>query len=263
MVDYSKNFEFIGDFVVCGQKCKQIKCVKEYYDFYAKRTIKVGELGGYASISITKHIKNWIDIDSMVGDFITENCSVQIEKKEIIGHSNVKILYDLVNNMISNWWWKAETKTPSVVNAIIYKSSLIKKFIIELFNKEEICIKQTSNISETERILLWTLLGAIQEAILKVHITVCREKFSNFLQKEDLNKIDNIKVPKIINEMENKNEITNEEKIVLETINSNRNMIHFISNRPIHNYNKYINSIDDFVLIAKKIFGNQQKFLTK
>ncbi len=83
------------------------------------------------------------------------------------------------------------------------------------------------------------------------------------MQKEDLNKIDNIKVPKIINEMENKNEITNEEKIVLETINSNRNMIHFISNRPIHNYDKYINSIDDFVLIAKKIFGNQQKFLTK
>ena len=261
MYDYSKNFEFIGDYNIFNQNFCQIKCIKEYYDFYEKRTIKKGELGGFVNKNSIQYIDKWISRDCYVGDCITETCYIKEATKETIPHSNIQELKNKILYMIKNWWWKAETFQPSIINAIIYKSQLIPQFIFKLYTLEEICINQNNNITETDQIVLWTLLGAIQEAILKNNLTVCRERFVEFLGKKDLTEIDNIKVSSIITEMVKLGHVSEEESITLETINSNRNMIHFISNRPVHNYEKYLNAVDEMVKICYKIFKNQQEHL--
>ena len=143
-------------------------------------------MGGFVNKNSIQYIDKWISKDCFVGDCITETCYIREATKDIIPHSNIQELTDKILYIIKNLWWKAETSQPSIINAIIYKSQLIPQFISKLYIQEEICINQNNNITETDQIVLWTLLGAIQEAILKNNLTVCREKFVDFLEKKDL-----------------------------------------------------------------------------
>lgn len=260
MNNYVDNLEFVGNFTISGQHCRQIRCKKEYYDFYAKRTIKQGELGGFINIMSMANIHSWIEKDCVVGGIVVENCSIQRETKQDLIHSTILDLDIMVKRMIQEWLLNVGTSEPSIVNAIIWKSQIIPQFIQKLFLQEEICIKQSTNINESDQIMLWVLLGAIQEALLKVHITVFRDKYSNFLVENPLEKIDNIKESKIVPLLEKKGDIVREEAITLDKIYSNRNMIHFISNRPIHNYENYLNCVEDVIMIFDKLFIKQIEF---
>lgn len=255
MQDNRKNFEY-GDIVtIDGQQYQQIMCTTQYYDFYSKREILKGERGGYCHISYVADNNNWIDKDFIVGAIITEYATITQETKQDINYSPMSEYFDLMKKMSAFWEFKCGVSEPSLINAIMYNSRRIIDFMKEIVRLESLYIEQKHNINDVEQIMLWVMFGAIQEAVLKIHFTIFREKYNNVF---DLQKFDNIRVQVLINELKKDNVVSLEETGVLNTINSNRNMIHFLSNKPLHSYERYCYCVEDGFEIYKKLFELQK-----
>src|SRR5574344_1051091 len=250
-----KNFTYDNIVTKEGQQYQQIICTTQYYDFYSKREILKGEHGGYCHISYVKENNNWIDKNYIVGAVVTETIMIGKEAKQDIDYSPMANYFEEMEYMISFWKLRCGVPEQSLINAIMYNSRHIIDFMKEIVRLESLYIEQKYNINDVEQILLWVMFGAIQEAILKIHLTIFRDEYNDLF---DLKKMDSIKAQTIINKLHKENIITIDDVAILNTINSNRNMIHFLSNKPLFGYERYCYYVEDGFEVYKKLFALQK-----
>ena len=260
LYDYSKNIIICEDRkqVINSKIYFQIQCIHGYKDIYAKRFINKGEYGGFVHSSISK-ITNWIEENDILGMPITETCYIQkvssyckYRKSNLLNHVN--FVKEYVNFCMYN---KKGTSEHSKINAHLWNSQRILGMIEELKQNEEIIINQHTEISDAKKIVLWLLLGAISEAILKLHIILTREKYKDF-EKSDYEKL---KVKDIINKMYEQKDISKEDSIFLHKLNGNRNMIHILNNENIYNYEEYCIAIDNLFQILTDLYNIQKSMI--
>jgi len=83
-----------------------------------------------------------------------------------------------------------------------------------MYDIEDKYITQPRNENDSQLIILWTLLGAIQEAILKLHLNAKRDYYCEFINKYKEG-FENLKVKNILDLLVKDNSIRNEDYIVL------------------------------------------------
>lgn len=256
--DYSDCIEIDRSctYDIQGQKYYRIKCIKEFKDGNAKRTIKVGELGGYLHTT-TNEVKHWIEEYQVVGQEITVTAKIQFESKQQIMHSNIQNFKEPIAEIYKFWMLKCGATEPSLYNAYVSHSKRIWEFADEMYAIEERYITQPNNANESQRILLWVALGAILEAILKLHIVSLRIHYDSFIKSKK--RIEKIKVADILSLLKTENIIENNEFLILSKINGNRNMIHFLNNEQIYSYDTYVQYVDILSNVLEKLFQIQKK----
>lgn len=265
MYNYSKNIKICKNKVkyIDNQKYFQIECISDYKDIYAKRLIKKGELGGFVHEKSSDHINSWLEKYEFVGAPIVEAGTVTNLINEIkdISHSNINDYLSFLDEYIKFCRFSnCGTPEPNLINAYLWHSARISEIAFEMFLLEKRIIESKKDISEIQRIILWSLLGTIGEAFLKLHVIILRHKYSNFLQKHKDN-YDNIKISQIIYEIYKNNDIKEDEKIFLQKLNGNRNMIHILCNEPVYSYDEYCFSVDNLFKIVYKLYQIQKSII--
>lgn len=257
------NLEFVENPVMInGQKYYQVKCVREYKCGFNKRVIKSGELGGYFhELSIDENEPSiWIERDCIVGAPICETAYVQSVQKERFLHSEIIRHRQTIKMMTDIWQFYFGTNEPSIINAVMYKSTNLLLVIDEIYQLEE-RIDKLGSINDMQIILLWLMLGSILDAFLKIHATIFKdtEVISNQCKKDKKNAW-NERASILINCLEKRKDITREESIILEQINNNRNYIHFLNIETPFDYEHYRYYVHQMLRIMNKLFKIQKDF---
>ncbi len=234
-----------------GREYVKVVCIKEYKDVYAKRVIKKGEIGGEIAKGLCPEW--WIEEGQRVGYPTTEVCRLTVEKKKKIDHSKILLFKDEIAEIMFFWLINYQTREKSIYNACISHTERIPQIAAEMFDIEEKYIAQPNNTNESQLIILWVLLGAIQEAILKMHLVARRDYYNDFIEKNK--SIEKVKVNVILNQFKNDETIDNHEYIILEKINGNRNLIHILNNESVYGYEIYCEYVNELYGVLKKLYG--------
>lgn len=223
-------------YIVNGEEYYRIECIKEFKDTYAKRTIKKGEAGGLIHSSINK-VEHWIEDYQMVGKAIIETVIPTMAHKKEITHSCILNFKEPIIEIYKFWILKCGEKEASLFNAYVHHSKRIWDFADEMYAIEDRFLKQSNDPTDSQMILLWVTLGALLEAILKLHFVALRKKYSNFVK--DASSITKLKVNTILDCLKEDGTLSNYEYVILSKVNGNRNMIHFLNNEQIYSYDEY------------------------
>ena len=127
-----------------------------------------------------------------------------------------------------------------------------------MYDIEDKYITQPRNENDSQLIILWTLLGAIQEAILKLHLNAKRDYYCEFINKHK--GFENLKVKNILDLLVKDNSIRNEDYIILEKINGNRNLIHFLNNDHIYPYDIYCQYVDALYKVLLSLYKQEKEY---
>lgn len=235
-----------------GEKYYRVVCLKDFKDTYAKRLIKKGEVGGLVHEKSVDHLPSWIESYQVIGKSITAIGFLRPIRKEKIGHSCILEFKNSTSEIFNFWRMNCGYNGSSLYNAYVTHSTRIAEFAEEMFAIENRFISQSKNPTDSQMIFLWILLGAINEAILKLHIVSLRIKYASFISKEG--KFERMKVSAILDVLKVDGTLSNEEFVILSKINGNRNMIHFLNNESIYFYNTYRDYVEYLFFVFKKLF---------
>ena len=242
--------------IVNGERYYRIKCIKEFKDSSAKRTIKKGEIGGLVHESIVD-TPSWIEEGSIVGATFCETVAMQLAEKEPIKHSCILMFKTAMEEEYSFWRYECGCKDPSLYNAYVSNSTRMKEFAEEMYLIDDEFISQSTDPTNSQMIVLWVFLGAIAEAILKLHIIALRIKYHDFISKEK--KFERMKATSILELLESDSTLSHEEYVSLSKINGNRNSIHFLNNESVDVYDVYYNCVDFLFKIGQKLFEIEKR----
>lgn len=235
-----------------GEKYYRIVCLRDFKDTYAKRLIKKGEVGGLVHEKSIGHLPSWIESNQAIGKPITETVFLQRISKEEISHSCILEFKNSTSEIFDFLRMNCGYNGSSLYNAYVTNSTRIAEFAEEMFAIEDRFISQSKNPTDSQMIVLWILLGAINEAVLKLHIVSLRIKYASFISKEE--KFERMKVSTILDVFKADETLSKEEFVILSKINGNRNMIHFLNNESVYCYNTYRDYVECFFAVFKKLF---------
>ncbi len=235
----------------------QIECIKTHKDKHYQRVINKGELGGYVHVESIQYLQDkWIEKDQAVGKLtLSEGKLTKVEKKRY-NSSMYKEFYFEIEKYYKWIRIKAQTNKPSKRNAVLTHGKRILEMIIEVVNYE-IKLDNLGFNKETHMIVLWTMIGSIQEAILKLHTLAFEDKYRE-LQPKAKEPIWDEKVDTIIRTLLKLEHINHNELITLEKINSNRSMIHLLNFGSVFNYQEYLRHVKESCDIYKRLFVIQE-----
>lgn len=221
----------------------QIECIKTHKDKHYQRVINKGELGGYVHVESIQYLHDkWIEKDKAVGKLtVWEGKATKVEKKRYLS-SKYKGFYFEIEKQYKWLRIKAQTNKPSKRNAVLTHGKRILEMIVEVVNYE-IMLDNLGYNNETHMIVLWTMIGSIQEGLLKLHLLIFEDEYRG-LQQKAKDPIWDEKVDTIIRTLLKLKHIEHDDLISLEKINSNRNMIHLLNFGSVFNYTEYLKHVN-------------------
>ena len=103
----------------------------------------------------------------------------------------------------------------------------------------------------------------VSSSIVKIHVTIFREKYSKLMTDGERKNDDiwDLKIARIIPFLEKLNDISYEERVNLEIINGNRNMVHILGNKSVWGYDDYLKYVYLFFETFKKLNLMQHLFV--
>lgn len=241
-----------------GEKYYRVICTKRYKDYYAKRFIEFGEIGGYVHIDSLQHgLDHWIDENKLVGAPRVEYVKLKPNIKNY-RHSNVKNLVPILKDAIALWNLYCGFPTPHEINAIMYHSEMMLELVDEMYAKETYIDSKKQN-TNFDMILLWVYFGMLMEGTIKLHSTVFRNEIR--IDGKTHERIWLKEVSKLIPELFRLNHLSIEERRLCEQINNSRNRIHILNHEHIFGYDEYLKKVDSFHIIFEKLINFQKKYV--
>lgn len=231
----------------------QIECIKTHKDMHYQRVINKGELGGYVHVESIEYLQDkWIEKNSAVGKPVMwEGRPTRVMKKSYSSSAYMEFYYVFENHYKSTRI-KAQTGEPSKKNGVLTHATRILEMIVEVVNFE----RKLDNIgynNETQLILLWTMIGAIQESILKLHVVIFSNEYKS-LRKKSKDDVWEEQTDTIIRTLLKLKHIDHDNMLVLEKINNNRNMIHLLNFGSVFDYQEYLNYVKKSCDIYESLF---------
>lgn len=261
MGEINKNLKFSDEpEIIDGQKYYRIICIKRYKDYYAKRYIEPGEIGGYFhEKSLGDGPEHWIDENKMVGAPRVEYGRLTLNRKDY-KHSNIRVFTPILTDAIHFWNVHCGVHKPHEINAVMYNSKMMLELVDEIYSKETL-IDNKKNNTDFEMILLWIYLGMLMEGTIKLHSTVFRNEITIDGKTHEKNWL--IESSKIIPALYRLKHLSLDERHLCEKINNSRNRIHFLNHEHILGYDEYLETVDHFYLIFEKLLSIQKKYVIK
>jgi len=243
--------------IIDGEKYFRVICIKKYKDYYAKRFIEVGEIGGHIhEKSLGDGPSHWIDDTKMVGAPMVEYGRLTSNLQNY-RHSNVKVFLPILKEAIAFWNLHCGEKQPHEINAIMYHSKMMLELVDEIYSKES-QIDSKKNARDFDMILLWIYLGMLMEGTIKLHSTVFRNEIK--IDGKTQERIWLIETSKLIPALYRMKHLQIEERHICEQINNSRNRIHFLNHEHILGYEEYLQKVDSFYVVFERLLNIQKEY---
>lgn len=242
-----------------GEKFFQIKCLEQHKDFHAKRVIKKSELGGWVHESmINQEVDGWIERYSRIGAVQTEIVTPTRINNRILKKSNIINYLDSTKSIIKFWNYNCGVHHSHSINRVMTHSGITVD-MMDVIIRIEHSIIRNQKYTDGEMITLWTILGAIQEAFLKVHATIFRKLYKSLRNVDPWSDT----AYQILETMRKMNQLDEYDISLMSKIQGNRNLIHYISAGSPDQYRFFIQYIDVLFDILNLLVLKQKEYLNE